>query len=204
MTVADQVPIQITDHCVHGKFSYFYERFGVNVQITATVCPCTTSFCNSGAITLGGTAGTGSPPPGYTLPTTVPSFLNNPTTRRQSRDVAATSSNRHGGSKLTSSVGPTSVDVANLPPSSSSKNWNTRTQSVSTASGTTQNPQGQSSSSKNPSTPTQSVSMASRTTRGPQGNDVARSSSKKTHESCLRYIIALLLAVALHQLTAHA
>jgi len=58
--VSGQVPLQITDRCVHGKFQIDFQ--GNNFPINATVCPCTTSFCNSGAITLGGTAGTGSPP----------------------------------------------------------------------------------------------------------------------------------------------
>jgi len=56
-----QVP-DISNDCVHGIMNYTNE--GLSVQANATVCPCTTDYCNAGDIELGGSAGTVTPPNG--------------------------------------------------------------------------------------------------------------------------------------------
>lgn len=70
LTAAGQVPVKIPDRCVHGNFDYHYQQLGVTISVNATICPCFSSLCNAGDITLGGTAGTGSPPPPPTTMTT--------------------------------------------------------------------------------------------------------------------------------------
>ena len=54
------IPVEITDSCIHGTFDYVYR--GLPLTITGTICPCFASLCNVGNITLGGAAGTGTPP----------------------------------------------------------------------------------------------------------------------------------------------
>ena len=57
--------VRITDRCVHGTFKYLYQGF--SLQVDATICPCFTSLCNTGSITLGNT---GSPVTTTRRPTT--------------------------------------------------------------------------------------------------------------------------------------
>ena len=63
------IPAKIpTDRCERGVHNYFYKPLEITVPFNFTYCPCTTSLCNAGDISLGGTAGTGTPPTTITTP----------------------------------------------------------------------------------------------------------------------------------------
>ena len=96
-TAAGQkIPVTVPDHCIHGTFDYYVASLRFTVTVNATVCPCFSSLCNAGDITLGGNAGTGSPRTTTTTTTTTttsrPTTTTNTTPLRSTRSTVKPSS----------------------------------------------------------------------------------------------------------------